>query len=354
MKWDAKRSITILEMRLINNMSANSGRKINYAVRPAKNVERKMMRDIFLRMRTFNNLKNFTYVGFGSRYFTDFSLFHKFLHIEKMISIEQDQNKERYVFNKPFSCIDIRIGKSTDLLPRLDFKENMLFWLDYDDMLNATVLNDVALLFENCRNASFISISFNSHPYQLTESERATNTGDQLSDKEMLIKKLAEQVDEELIPRDLPEKGLRKNSVFAEILRQIVVNKIESTVSKRNASLLAQEKWAFQQVLNFSYKDGAHMTTLGWVIFQERDRGKFDEAGMTDLDFFRGGDEPYEIAVPNLTIRELNYLKQLMPIDQAAFNFDAELPNQIFERKDVENFAKIYKYFPNFTEIENV
>ena len=112
---------------------SNSGRKINYAVRPAKNIERKMMRDLFTRLRTFGRLEDYRYIGFGSKYFSDFILFHKSLNILEMISIESDiHNQARYEFNKPFSDIKMEWGRSTERLPEIVInKKKSIYWLDY-------------------------------------------------------------------------------------------------------------------------------------------------------------------------------------------------------------------------------
>ena len=99
---------------------SNSGRKINYSVRPAKNVERKMMRDFFLRLSHFGRIEDYRYIGFGSKYFSDFIIFHRHLNISEMISIEADtNNRARYEFNKPYSNIRMEWGHSSEVLPKL-------------------------------------------------------------------------------------------------------------------------------------------------------------------------------------------------------------------------------------------
>ncbi|HGB1823876.1 TPA: O-methyltransferase, partial [Salmonella enterica subsp. enterica serovar Bahrenfeld] len=71
---------------------ANTGRKIDYRIRPAKNIERKMIRDVLLRLSPFGIFSDYQYIGFGSKYFTDFIIMHKYLGIDDMISIEGDVN----------------------------------------------------------------------------------------------------------------------------------------------------------------------------------------------------------------------------------------------------------------------
>jgi hypothetical protein len=66
--------------------------KINYGLRPAKCIERKMMCEAFRRLSEFGSVESYRYIGFGSTYFSDFSLFHKHLGITNMISMEQDEH----------------------------------------------------------------------------------------------------------------------------------------------------------------------------------------------------------------------------------------------------------------------
>jgi len=83
-----------------------SFRKINYSLRPGKNIERKMLAEIFSRLAVFRPLSDYSYVGFGSVYFTDFALFHRQFGFCPMYSIEEDEEgKERAPFNVPFGCI---------------------------------------------------------------------------------------------------------------------------------------------------------------------------------------------------------------------------------------------------------
>src|SRR5687768_13986003 len=97
-----------------------SYQKFNYRLRPAKNIERKMMSELFERLQHFAPLREYQYVGFGSIYFADYALFHKRLGIGRMISIEGNvKDEERVRFNSPYRFIDIRMGLSFEVLPHV-------------------------------------------------------------------------------------------------------------------------------------------------------------------------------------------------------------------------------------------
>jgi hypothetical protein len=91
--------------------SSPSFERINYGLRPAKHIERKMMVEAFRRLEPVASLKSYRYVGFGSPYFPDFSLIHRSLGISTMVSIERELSSERRMcFNRPFKCISIEMG----------------------------------------------------------------------------------------------------------------------------------------------------------------------------------------------------------------------------------------------------
>src|SRR5690242_1898583 len=94
--------------------------RVNYSLRPAKQIERRMLTEAFQRLVEFGALSSYRYIGFGSIQFRDFIMFHKHLGITNMLSIEKDAiNKARFEFNLPFSCVSLRIGKSGEVLPTI-------------------------------------------------------------------------------------------------------------------------------------------------------------------------------------------------------------------------------------------
>lgn len=66
--------------------------KIDYQLRPAKTVERKMMAEVFCRLSVFAPLDQYRYVGLGSVYFADFFIFHAACGFGSMISIEHTED----------------------------------------------------------------------------------------------------------------------------------------------------------------------------------------------------------------------------------------------------------------------
>ena len=79
-------------------MSDNdSFEKVNYLLRLRKQIERKMIIELlekFNGIKPIKQISEYHYVGFGSVYFADFILFHKYLHINYMTSLECKKEKK--------------------------------------------------------------------------------------------------------------------------------------------------------------------------------------------------------------------------------------------------------------------
>lgn len=321
----------------------NSSRKINYSTRVSKNIERKMIRDLLQRMGVFYPLTQYSYVGFGSKYFTDFLLFHKYLHINKLISIEGDvSNREKYEFNKPLKCIDLRFGMSNDILPELDVDSKCITWLDYDGLLNVDCFKDIATMVSKAGSGSVLFISYNSRPIKVNELESEYPS---LSQVERIKAKLKAQIGDSYIPHDIEYRGLSKWRIYSALLRKTILNCINERIAIINQG--REFKLEFTQFVNFNYQDGVEMSTLGFV-FHDRviDKEKIEMCKFEEFEFSSFDCEPYEIEVPNLTQKEIKHLMEIMPEEN---NF-CKILSRIVPPSDIKKFSKIYKYLPNFTD----
>lgn len=321
---------------------AISGRLINYQLRPAKNVERKMLRDLFYRLTSFGKLTNYQYIGFGSHYFSDYILFHKALHINKMISIERDSSsKDKYIFNQPFKCIDVKFGESNDILPTLNYDSPSILWLDYDKRFSPPMMNDIDTFSQSCSSGSILLISFNSQPHRLENLQREFDTDE---DTGLFERKIKSETTERYFPADFKEQGIRKWSTYSNLIRGAICSRIIDTLQGRNT---ASENFLYKQLCFFNYQDGVEMTTVGFIFYTEQESHKYNACNFIDLEFFSEDKEPYLIEIPNLTMKEIKTLMQNMP------NVDTKtLPKGVFTSKDIEIFQKIYKYFPTYMDVE--
>ncbi|MBI1928741.1 hypothetical protein HYR99_31410 [Candidatus Poribacteria bacterium] len=321
--------------------------KINYSLRPAKSIERKMLCDTFRRLSHFAKIESYRYVGFGSTYFSDFILFHKALGIKDMVSIEQDrENEDRFNLNRPFQCITMGFGHSNEVLPLLSWNMRTILWLDYDGQLDKTVLTDIAHFCANALSGSMITVTVNAHQDSLDFSklEQPYNPDEALH--QFRLQRLIERVGAEKIPSDVSGKNLNQKEK-ANVYRRIITNEIDATLKDRNGGLEAESKIQYRQLFNFHYQDGAKMLTVGGLLYEKRQSDIVYHCGFEELSFVRTGDDPYLIEIPSLTYRELRYLDTQLPFEGDNIPQDVPIPE-----KDLKAYAKIYRYFPTFAEAE--
>src|SRR4051794_34072109 len=98
----------------------DSFNKFNYWLRPSKQVERKILIEKLLRLaQNGYDIPKYTYLGFGSVYYVDFIMFHKFLFIEKMECIEHGKIPRRMRFNKPYKFITLKLRAYEEVAERI-------------------------------------------------------------------------------------------------------------------------------------------------------------------------------------------------------------------------------------------
>jgi hypothetical protein len=321
----------------------NSSTAINYNLRPAKSIERKMLAEAFQRLSPFGAVKGYRYVGFGSFYFSDFALFHGRLGITKMVSIERDkENNDRFTFNKPYNCIDIEFGESNDVLPKLDWDVRSIVWLDYDGKLDKGVLADINFICTNALPGSIIIFSVNVHPDTFPEE-----TMDSTALYDARIHELATRIGEENIPIDITSKDLTGWN-FSELCRKIIGNNIDEAINYRSGPKEEDNKIQFVQLYNFEYQDGARMLTYGGILIEKSQMAILASCDFSSLSFTcPKNDEPYRIEVPKLTFKEIRHLNSQLPLKT-----NEDLEGKAIPQEDLNRFKKIYRYFPAFTEAD--
>jgi hypothetical protein len=309
-------------------------RKLHYVQRPAKNIERKMIAELFFRVDRVRPLEEWRYVGLGSVYFADFELFHRKLGLTSMSNIEIEDTMEsrtRFEFNKPFGCIDLEWGSAGTILPTLPWDGPTAVWLDYDSKLNADVLGDVGHVVTLCRAPSVLFVSVN------VESSGAPN--------EQVLAEFEENVTPDRVPAstapgDVAGWGL------AGVAYQVLVAEIQGALADRNGVEDAANQVAWHQFVHFQYADGARMLTVGGLLHDAEDIKAVNLAGFDQLFFARTSEAAYRIRVPNLTTREILHLAGQMPATHDAVDHQG-IPER--ERRD---FVQAYRYFPSFIEAD--
>lgn len=327
----------------------SSFRNINYSVRPAKAVERRMMSDAFLRLHPFRRISEYRYVGFGSIYFTDFQLMHRVLGVGDMVSIEKNSNAaECFKFNLPYKAIELKFGHSNSVLPGLDWTKPSIAWLDYDGQLTSETLADIDTFCTRAVSGSVLAVSVNAEPPTEPSPSKRTEleneTGEPFDLDRYRLKEVVNAIGEK-IPPGTHGKDLRKDGL-ARVFHRVILNEVASELATRNSLAEEGHQFAFNQILHFHYQDGARMLTVAGVLVSAEDSSKFDSCAFGKLEFVRGGDEPYVITVPCLTPREVRHLNAQLPCADTLALKAPGVPDS-----DLAAYARIYRYFPSFSEL---
>ena len=313
-------------------MTTPSYERINYALRPAKNMERKMIVETFSRLRGFYSLDSYRYIGFGSPYFADFSLVHRQLGIPELLCIEREtDDAERFEFNRPFDCINLVFDNASAVLPALEWAERpSMIWLDYDDPMSSAILSDIDVVCASVATGSFLVVTVcnNVNDFGGMPDERLEGLRTAIGDK----------LPADVIPSDAtPEK-------FGALLWRVLDSEIRYILNARGAALRQSLKFEYDQILHFDYRDGARMLTLGGVIYQNGQRGHFVQCDFESLPFRRWDSQVCKIAPPPLTFKEIRALNAQLPGD------DVSLPG--VPRRQIRQYAEHYRYFPNYVDAE--
>ena len=207
------------------NEKISSYQKIDYSVRPAKSIERKMICEVISKLLILEKINNYRYVGFGSVFFTDFILLHKTFGFNSMISIEKNtQDMQRFKFNKPYSCIDLRFGTSNEVLPEINWDRPVILWLDYDSKIREGVFNDIGIFCTKAATHSIIIITVNatSDNPKYQSQEPGKIAGELAKER---LKSLKKKVGNNRIPLDTTGNDL-DNLNNHKVLRKIILNEI--------------------------------------------------------------------------------------------------------------------------------
>ena len=319
--------------------------KINYLLRPNKSVERKMVCEMLSGISSIKDLSTYMYVGLGSVYFADFLLFHRSLGIAKMVSIESDDKvKDRCEFNKPFSCIDLKMGESTNILPNLDIQGNYsIVWMDYDGAISDSVFSDINTVVGKMRPDSFFMLSLNADTCVLkTPLEEDGEVNPE--------KRVVEMIGDDRFPNQFRDKEMTAKT-YLSLLHHCIMSEIAAAVRKRNA--MADDKVVFHQTVNFLYLDGIRMLTLGGFLFKENEmKDHLTKMCIRNLPYYKNDVESFKIQCPVLSLKEIQALNSHLPcIERDNGKLEDDFLNDFpLNNSDIRKYAALYRYYPSYVE----
>lgn len=330
--------------------SIPSFQKVHYVLRPRKQIERKII--IELIQNTTQKLKldvsDYFYLGMGSIHYYDFILFHKFLNISDMISLDDKSCVNRFEFNKPFDFIKFKNLSTTDYLtyhPE-NPEKNTVTWFDYDSSLvwysqkpkifrhSTNIFDDISLISKKSLENDFFLITVEcSIPKELFKLDRTKD--DFISTFKHLLSSKYQQT------RNISDDN------FPYMIQDIILNSIKNNE--------VGKAFKFRKLFSFVYQDTTPMYTLGGMFHSKPITARtiknkyllFDEDKITSIN------------TPILTYKEklhldqkINYLHQ-----NILGRSDEEIEELVntdlgFELNcvDTKNYLEYYKYYPQYYE----
>lgn len=292
--------------------SISSSYRVQYDMRPAKQVERRMIIDALQRLGAAGfPVADYQYTGFGAIYFVDFILLHKLLGLSKLLSLEQEESlTSRMKFNRPFSCIEIKMVPASSEIPNLSRDIHHIVWLDYDGVLQRDFLSDIQSAITVLPAGSILLVTVDVEPPEDHDYTIVDTHFD--SSKEVLgpkhWKRYFEYHASSYLKLGLSEADFGKSEL---ILRSTEILKAAFT-----KSIVARPELQFLPMFNFAYRDSHSMLTMGGMIAGRAEKRQLRASNIGETVYYRGDFDslPFEIKVPRLTRKERVYLDRKCPV----------------------------------------
>lgn len=315
-----------------------SFRKVHYGLRPAKQVERRMIIDALLLLAEAGfSVRDYHYLGMGSIHFVDFAMIHKFLGILKMTSVEASKKViNRIEFNRPYrNAVNAIVGKEIgDIISNIEENTKYLVWLDYDNVLSDYMIRDINLSMLKLAPGSILLVTIDTEPPMSVDEtgEHVMTPAETKGYFEALAGPYLARFskDEDYIYENLPK-------VTIEAVQGAIRNGLTGISSKE-----------FIPLFNFLYKDTNRMLTVGGMVGGRSEKRKIRRSRLRGTGYARFdlSAEPCHIFVPPLTRKEVMCLESYMPADD-----DFRLKEFELSEEDISQFRQIYRFFPTYAEL---
>ena len=325
-----------------------SFKAINYMFRPKKQIERKMLIEFLqsIQYELNTNISEYQYIGLGSIYYYDFILFHKYLNIRDMISLDNKEYPKRFEFNKPFDFIKFNNISTTEVLLNNELDKKSFIWFDYDSSLishnwgrdktlsslsNKGIFNDIQIITNKSKELDLFVLTVNMKIYEAFFSSPKF--------KDNLINEYDEYLSEQY--KQVEEITFEN---YPLIIQNIIIN-----IFKNNEKFHPTK---FRKLFSFIYQDNAPMYTIGGIFSENELSDKLIKKNS----FFETDENKFvDINVPLLTYCEkmkldkniLNIKKNLNPLNEEEI---IKLLEFEIEPCELKNYLNYYRYYPQYYE----
>ena len=314
----------------------NSFKQFNYSLRPSKQVERKVMIEILLGLsRAGFNVMDYRYLGFGSPYYVDFVMFHKYLFMRRMVCVEWGEVERRMRFNKPFRFIKLELKSMAAHIPNINARQKLLAWLDYDRSLDLEMVRDMGDIATRLAPKSILIITVDARP-MLPKDDFPDRDSLSSSGRERLTLGVYRNWFGAYVEGPIEREMVSRFHV-SPLFYEVIVERIRRSLAPRELQFL--------QFFNYFYSDGAPMLTVGGLIGTSEDAQALAQSGVLNHRFVRRGKDYLEISVPPLTMREKNWLDSRLYGKVRSSDLRFELEDEL-----LQNYCRFYKEYPTYLE----
>jgi hypothetical protein len=304
---------------------------IPYNLRPAKQAERRILLD-FLKCANEVGLtiSDCRYVGMGGTMFYDFHLMHRFLGINRMVSLERDSDiHPRCEFNCPFDFIDVENMTAATFLAEDTDDVPTIYWFDYDDGFGPEIIADIISLGTRVQLGGFAFVTVYADPpgvlQKQTKEKRLEYFQQNMGDFAVGIK-----------PDDM------ENSQFPKSVHRVLMAAFQNAFAARIDG-------KFQALFQIRYKDSAPMLTVGGCFSSAADAPGILGRVKADLPFLLKT-SPYQIKNLNLTERERTLFDTAVTNRRSNSKQANSLRLLGFEKRDFETYRDLIRFLPRYHE----
>ncbi len=307
---------------------------INFSLRQNKAIERAIAFDALVAAKSDLGADPI-YVGLGSVWFRDFQLAHRALRIDTMVSMEGEPSVfARAAFNRPYGSIEVVLGWSTDVLPELLVRDDLLerpwiVWLDYDKEMNADRRDELADLVRRLPDGSAVLTTFNA------------NSGNYATDLDVRREVLIDLFGSAIVDSAAEESAFKDHGLMST-LAHALSDYLEAV------AIHAGREGGFVPALRLLYRDSANMVTVGGFL-PSPDRTSRLTSLTASPDWF--GFEDVVIETQPLTVREIHALWQLLPSNTPLSVEQVRKLGFELSEKELKFFERHYLRYPTYAEL---
>ncbi len=301
------------------------------------------------RLNNYTNISEYVYIGFGGPFLEDFKQVHNLLKVNKMISIEGDENvHRRQEFNKPLSCIDLGNAPemSGDFINRYNFDDKTIIWLDYamPSELNSQ-LNELVNLITKLKPKDIFKVTLNANPEFLGKNP------EELDPRPHRYRRISDILTENFTPTNMEEGDVsfkKYPALLVKAMKRAVENGLKGRPDIR-----------IHPLTSFVYKDGQQMVTLTAIVLENSNEEEaifLNSSRIKNWPFYAGEwRAPKNINVPAMSLKERIHIESLLPeasVDNIHENLGYYIgSNSSGANVDLSNFIEYYKVVPWYSKV---